>query len=364
MAVPGCIKVHGAKDRARGRQGTGGVGRDVSELHHLGHDALPAEGCVAVQQDGHDAFVAGVLGAADEVLLGARLADDDGVDCLEVRRVGGQVHVDLAAFEVAHGMCAQVVLDIGHGEVALGELVADCAQRLAEEVHQHVEPPAVCHPDFDAFHAQARRRTDHGVEAREDGLSPLDAKALDGGELAAQEPLQVVAPHQYLQGLHRLRHRGHLRRAIRLASMPPSGRPGVRGALAAGAPLERSMQAPLPLKNGLDPAALEAVREMCVLDCNAPTITFSHELHHFHHCPLLFLLHKDLRAEVVMPLEVDLVQPENREVHEARIVLEQAAHVHGICVDPVDGLVRAELFVRTSAEGIQIRREVPAVPAE
>ena len=65
----------------------------------LGHHALAGEGGVAMQQQRQH------LGALDDVaelvLLGAHLAEHDGIDDLEMRRVGGQREVDVVAVELA-----------------------------------------------------------------------------------------------------------------------------------------------------------------------------------------------------------------------------------------------------------------------
>ena len=74
------------------------------------------------------------------VLLGAHLAEHDGIDDLEMRRIGGQRQMDLVAVELAVRRGAEVILDVaraldlvGRGRAAL-ELVEDDAMRLAHHL--------------------------------------------------------------------------------------------------------------------------------------------------------------------------------------------------------------------------------------
>ena len=119
-------------------------------LHRLVDDALPGERGVAVDDHGQH-------GVAARVALGvharARLADDERVDGLEVRRVREQLDPHLAAVGVRPVVRrAQVVLDVAgrRPRRAARGLVAGRPQKLAEDdldglphdVAQHVEAPA------------------------------------------------------------------------------------------------------------------------------------------------------------------------------------------------------------------------------
>ena len=134
--------VHGA---------AGAVAAQLRQVQRLGHDALAGERGVAVQQ--HRQHGEALLALVDAVLLGADDALEHRVDRLEVRRVGGQVDLGLAAVrggELALG--AEVVLHVAGALhrprvlVAL-ELAEDLAVGLAGEVGEHVEPAAVRHAD-------------------------------------------------------------------------------------------------------------------------------------------------------------------------------------------------------------------------
>ena len=119
-------------------------------LHRLVDDALPGERGVAVDDHGQH-------GVAARVALGvharARLADDERIDGLEVRRVREQLDPHLAAVGVRPVVRrAQVVLDVAgrRPRRAARGLVAGRPQKLAEDdldglphdVAQHVEAPA------------------------------------------------------------------------------------------------------------------------------------------------------------------------------------------------------------------------------
>jgi hypothetical protein len=116
------------------------------------------------------------------------------------------------------------------------------------------------------------------------------------------------------------------------------------------------------LKDRLEPAALEAIREVRVLDSHAAAVSLSQEINYLLHCPPLLLLNEELGAEVEGAVSVHFLQAKHRQVHRVRVVLEQLAHVNGIRVHPVDWLVRVELLVRAPSQRIQVRREVTAVP--
>ena len=92
--------------------------RRPRQAEDFGDHALAGEGGVAVQQQRqhlgaflqrHD-LLAGA--AIDLVLLGARLAHHDGIDDLEMRRVGGQRQMHLVAVELAVRRGAEMVLHV------------------------------------------------------------------------------------------------------------------------------------------------------------------------------------------------------------------------------------------------------------
>jgi hypothetical protein len=91
-----------------------------SEDQAFGQDSLAGEGGVSVHDDGEDLVAAGLVGAiriarrlADAGLFGARAAEGDGIDRLEMAGVGDEVQGDGAAVggAVLAG-CAHVVLDV------------------------------------------------------------------------------------------------------------------------------------------------------------------------------------------------------------------------------------------------------------
>ena len=93
------------------------VAADARQLEAFGHDTLTGESRVAVQQHCHDLPP---LGIAQLVLLGADLAQDDGVHRLEVGGVRGQRQVDDIAVELAVGRGAEVVFHVARAVDILG----------------------------------------------------------------------------------------------------------------------------------------------------------------------------------------------------------------------------------------------------
>ena len=167
---------------------------------HSATTPLAREGRVAVdQQPQHlDAFDVVV----EVILLGAHLAEHDGVDDLEMRRVGGQRQVHLVAVELAIGRSAQMILDVarsldfvGRGRAAL-ELVKDDAVRLAHDLAEHVEPPAVGHPQRDLLEAELSAALDDLFEGRDHRLRAVEAEALCAGVLDVEEILEALGLDQ------------------------------------------------------------------------------------------------------------------------------------------------------------------------
>ena len=78
----------------------GAVAADARKLEALGHDALARKGRVTMEQDRHDRAAVAITKL---VLLGADLAQHDGVHRFEVAGVGGQAEVDSVAVEFAVG---------------------------------------------------------------------------------------------------------------------------------------------------------------------------------------------------------------------------------------------------------------------
>ena len=126
------LVVHDEVDRA-----ARAMPAQTREAEPFGHDALPGECGVAVQEDADD-FLA--LGIAHLVLLGAHLAEDDRVDRLEVRGVGRQRQVHGVVVEDAVRRCAEVVFHVPRAINVLGlersalKLVEDRAVGLLHDV--------------------------------------------------------------------------------------------------------------------------------------------------------------------------------------------------------------------------------------
>ena len=86
------------------------VAGDVAHVEALGDDTLAGERGVAVHEDRQHRVRARTI---DHVLARPRHAPDDGVDCFEVRRVCGELDLDVSARR-AHELARrpEVVLDV------------------------------------------------------------------------------------------------------------------------------------------------------------------------------------------------------------------------------------------------------------
>ena len=181
------------------------------EVERLRDDALAGHGGVAVQDDRHRGVgVAVGVGPLAAGLRGARGADDDRVDELQVRGVRLEVDEDrVAVGQLVGALGAVVVLDVagaalrdrGHGLERRGalELGEDRLVRAAEVVGQHVEAAAVRHADDDLARAVRRGQLDDLVEHRDRHVEALDRELLLAQVGLVHEALERVDLDQALQ---------------------------------------------------------------------------------------------------------------------------------------------------------------------
>ena len=112
-----------------------------------------------------------------------------------------------------HARVAEVVLDVAvpldvRRHEARLELAEHALERLLQDVGEHVEPPAVRHPDRDLLHAPIGRRASISVSSI--GISvaaPSSEKRFCPGYLTLQELLERVGGEQTLEDAHAIRGR-------------------------------------------------------------------------------------------------------------------------------------------------------------
>ena len=144
---------------------------------------------------------------AELALLGPGLAQDDRVDRLKVRGVGGEREMEAAALEVAVGGGAKVVLDVARAPLQLRrpadtlELGEDGSQRLVHDMGEDVEPPAMRHPDDDLLHPEAGGVLEDGLGGRNRRFGSVQTEALGSGEALGEELLELLGDDDPLQNL-------------------------------------------------------------------------------------------------------------------------------------------------------------------
>ena len=180
------LVVHDDVDRAADR-----VPLELRHLERLGHDALGGERGVAVDEDRQRSLAVGVAVA---VLLRADAPLHHRVNPLEVARVERerQVH-EHALGALAVGGVAEVVLHVAAAGVhdrGVAELGEDVAERLADDVREHVQPAAVRHADDDVADPVTDRPVHRELEERQEALGALDAEALRAEELRPEVLLE------------------------------------------------------------------------------------------------------------------------------------------------------------------------------
>mmetsp|Transcript_94481 Transcript_94481/g.197376 ORF Transcript_94481/g.197376 Transcript_94481/m.197376 type:complete len:393 (+) Transcript_94481:1634-2812(+) len=186
---------------------TDGEVADTLQLHGLVADALSGERSISVEEDRKDLLLV-LLGVARVELLRSGPAQGDGVDSLQVRRIGFEGHPSfLAIGKLPDVGGTQVVLHIAREgpvgrlhdihqliEVVVGalELSEHLHQGLADHVGEHVKTTSMGHANDDILHAHVHCLRDGSVNADNGGLTSINTESLGGLVLGAQEGLEAI----------------------------------------------------------------------------------------------------------------------------------------------------------------------------
>ena len=182
----------------------GAMALEARQAEAFGDDALARECRVAVDQQRHDGAAVVAL-AAVLVLLGAHLAEYDGVDDLEMRGICGEREMNLVGVELAVRGRAEMVLhvagalDLAGNERAALELVEQRAMRLAHHLAEHVEAAAMGHAEHDFLGAERAAALDDLLERRDHRFAAVETEALGAGVFDVDELLEAFGLDQLLQ---------------------------------------------------------------------------------------------------------------------------------------------------------------------
>ena len=175
--------VHGA---------AGAVAACFREVQGLGDHSLTGEGGIAVDQD-RQHLVAGGISAA--LLACADRSFDHGVDDLEMGGIEREHEMERSARRLHRGGEAEVVLDVAGADCGVDlafELSEQRPGMLAEDVHQHVEPPAMGHADHRLAHPAAPGVLNDFVEERNEVLAAFERESFLTDILAMQVVLELA----------------------------------------------------------------------------------------------------------------------------------------------------------------------------
>ena len=178
------------------------------ETETFGDHALTGESRVAMDEERQH------FRALDDIvqliLLGAHLAEHDGIDDLEMRRVRGQRKMDPVVVEVAVGRGAKMIFDVagpfdvvGRKGAAL-EFVENRPVRLPHDLGQHIEAAAVRHAEDDVLDPQGAAALDDLFERRHHGFGAIKAKPLRAGIFHVEEFLETLRIRRASSGSARL----------------------------------------------------------------------------------------------------------------------------------------------------------------
>ncbi len=168
----------------------GPVPLQLGKVEGLGHHPLAREGGIAMNQNREHPLVASSSGG---ILAGTTLPLHHRVHGLQVGGIEGQGEVDGAAgchLPVTGEPLVVLNVAIPDDADVVGKLRKDVLQGLAEDVRQDIEPPPVGHPQDEIGDAMLRGPRHHHIQKRDEGLAPLQGKALLPQELAVEEFLE------------------------------------------------------------------------------------------------------------------------------------------------------------------------------
>jgi hypothetical protein len=173
----------------------------LRQLQRLHDDTLPRKRCITVHQQWQHA-IAALIPAT--LLACADRPFDHGINDLEVRRIVREHGVYVAARSAQIGREALVVLHITRtlemAQVVHALEFGEQGRRsLTEQVHQHVQPPAVGHADDDLFDRRGTAALDEIVQKRDERIRAFKGKAFLAHVLRVQIALEALGGRELPQ---------------------------------------------------------------------------------------------------------------------------------------------------------------------
>ena len=178
------------------------VTAQTRQAEPFGHNTLTGKGRVTVQQDTH---YGGAVLVFQLVLLGADLAQNDGVHRLKVAGVGGQRQVNAVSVKRPVAGGAEVIFHITRTihilglEAAALEFIEDGAIGLAHHVGQNVQTAPVRHPDYDITDTQRTAAFDDLLHRGDQGLTTVQTEPLGAHIFDVQEFLKALGLDHLVQ---------------------------------------------------------------------------------------------------------------------------------------------------------------------
>ena len=179
---------------------------ELGEVEDLSDGALAGEGGVAVEEDRQDLAAVDLAASTvvEDALAGAGLALDDGVDGLEMARVGGQADADIAFGQFADALVAEVVFHVAvardEGVLVGGrEFVEDGGEGFPDKIGEHAHAAAVGHAHFDLPHAAGGAGLEDRVEHDHHALAAFVGEAFFAEEALAEEIFKSLGLHHPAQ---------------------------------------------------------------------------------------------------------------------------------------------------------------------
>ena len=178
-----------------------GVGGKIVEVERFRPNSLTCEGGVAMQSDRQHTLPAL---RANARLFGARAAHGHRIHGFQMTRIRDEMNFDAASGRRAiFSGGADVILDVAASQhaarVNVFEVGKNLGRRTADDVHHHVEPPAMAHRDNHLLGAGGCGRFHDAIEQRNQRSDSFERVALGSDKTRLQSLLEEFGAKEPLE---------------------------------------------------------------------------------------------------------------------------------------------------------------------
>ncbi len=175
-----------------------GVSGEIVHIERFRPDSLTSEGRIAMQSDGQDVLP---TFAADAGLLGTSAAHGDRIDGFQVTGIRDEVNFNRApASRTIFASGADVIFDVAAAQhaarVHILKIGKDLGRGPADDVHHHVQPPAMAHGQDHLLGARSCAGFHNLIQQRNQGGKAFERIALCADKTSLQSLLEEFGANQ------------------------------------------------------------------------------------------------------------------------------------------------------------------------